>query len=94
MIDKQTKTLIRALLYPILFSAGPEQSDAERAIAFVIDRRAMQRSEEQYSDAIRRALADSEEDLSPLADKRHTDATLRRFLNLVLETLQKRGSSR
>jgi hypothetical protein len=78
---------IRALIYVIQFEDDPTQSQAvDHALRVVVARGALDLTPIEYRDAIVSALA-SNELVSELILQDHSEETLRRYLELVLERL-------
>ncbi len=81
-------SLIRALLYPIIFEAQPRKS-VDRVVRDIIDREALGMTKPHYQVAIQHALVSSEElcQLIPLA-MNQSEATIRDYLEGIAEQLE------
>jgi hypothetical protein len=81
------RPVIRALLYPVIFEAQPQVS-VDRVVRQVVDKAALGITKPQYQEAIRQALASSEElcQLLPLAANQ-SEATIRDFLGVLATRL-------
>ncbi len=77
--------MILALLYPVQFEEDPVNG-VDRALEVVVAKRALNASADEYSSAVKRALA-SPEDLAPIIPSPHDDATIRRYLREVHKRL-------
>jgi hypothetical protein len=84
-VEMTWKGAVRALLYPILFSKDLT-GDVDRVLTGVVDRRALGLDREQYTEAIKDALA-SNEDLSQLLPGGPADDRARQFLAQLLSRL-------
>jgi hypothetical protein len=79
--------LLRAVIYVVQFEADPTQA-VDRVIAQVIEAGALGASRQAYRDALAQALA-SDEPLATLIPQPHSEATIRQYVALLSQSLQK-----
>ena len=56
-LDMRTRALIRAILYPVMFTFDPDDNAIAHVSEMVIDRRALSASPDEYRAAIQKVLA-------------------------------------
>ena len=88
--DGRQQSLIRALLYPILFEKNPLDA-IDHVWQIVVEREALSAAPVEYLTAIRNGLA-GETSLGTLLPQSHTEASIREFLAAIAARLEKRGS--
>ena len=78
MIDSRSKSLLRALIYPVQFEANP-LSAIDRVIRQVIKRAALDASVEDYRQAVDAGLA-STASVAELIPQPHSESAIRAYL--------------
>jgi hypothetical protein len=86
MLDKRTKALLRAVLYPVQFERHPE-AGIGRVLNQVIARQASQAGPDEYANAIRLALESRNEELSAIVPESHNEETVRSYLRQLSDKL-------
>jgi hypothetical protein len=86
LFDDRKQGLIRALLYPVLFEKRP-LSGLEQVLRFVVDKKALGATSDDYREAIRSALA-SEVPLDQFGSEVHSEQEIREFLREVIRRLE------
>jgi antirestriction protein len=88
-LDVRTRALIRAILYPVMFAADPDDNDIARVFEMVIDCHALNASADEYQAAVQKVLADHAHleghSLNAVA---RPDTITRKFLIAVLKRLE------
>ncbi len=88
-LDVRTRALIRAILYPVMFTDDPDDNAIAHAFEMVIDRRALSASPDEYQAAIQKVLAGrvplQGHSLSAVA---RADAVTWKFLTSILKRLE------
>jgi hypothetical protein len=85
VLDDRSKSLIRALLYPVQFEKEPE-AGVRRVFERVVAARALGASPDEYLHAIRLAL-ESGDKLSQLLPQAQREQTVRKYLATMQETI-------
>ena len=87
MLDDRSRSLVRALLYPVQFEQEPEAGLA-RTFKRVIAAHALNASEDEYLAAITAAL-ESDEPLSELIPQSRSEETVRAYLAFMQELIDR-----
>jgi hypothetical protein len=85
MLDQRSKSLIRALIYPIQFDGNPVEG-VERVLKLVVDAGALGATPLEYLASTKAALASSEK-LSKLIPQGHSEKVIRRYLTKIQQRL-------
>lgn len=85
MLDQRSKSLIRALIYPIQFDRNPVDG-VERVLKLVVDAGALGVTPVEYLASTKAALASSEK-LSKLIPQGHSEKAIRRYLTKIQQRL-------
>jgi hypothetical protein len=92
LLDWRTRGLLRAVLYPVIFSVEPDEHDVARVLKIVVNRGSLDASPEEYRAAILKAL-DGSVQLSDLSNNERPDSATRRFLLAVLRQMEHDGNN-
>jgi len=85
MLNQRSKSLIRALIYPIQFDRNPVDG-VERVLKLVVDAGALGATPPEYLASTKAALASSEK-LSKLIPQEHSEKVIRRYLMKIQQRL-------
>jgi hypothetical protein len=85
MLDQRSKSLIRALIYPIQFDRNPVDG-VERVLKLVVEAGALGATPLEYLASTKAALASSEK-LSKLIPQGHSEKVIRRYLMEIQQRL-------
>ena len=85
MLDQRSKSLIRALIYPIQFDRNPVDG-VERVLKLVVDAGALGATRLEYLASIKAGLASSEK-LAKLIPQDHSEKAIRRYLMKIQQRL-------
>src|SRR6202521_4015273 len=85
MLDQRSKSLIRALIYPIQFDGNPVDG-VERVLKLVVEAGALGATPVEYLASTKAALASSEK-LSKLIPQSHSEKAIRRYLMKIQQRL-------
>jgi hypothetical protein len=86
MLDQRSKSLIRALIYPIQFDGNPADG-VERVLKLVVDAGALGATPGEYLASTKAALASSEK-LSKLIPQGHSEKVIHRYLMEIQQRLR------
>lgn len=85
MLDQRSKSLVRALIYPIQFDRSPVDG-VERVLKLVVEAGALGATRLEYLASTKAALASSEK-LSKLIPQGHSEKAIRRYLTKIQQRL-------